>query len=236
MIRFFKILLIMSILIANIVISNELVAKSSFSGSRIRQACINYVHKILGDDAELLINKTIENQVFEESGIYAKCTGDHKILRGNCYIGFEFRKNGELIKRLEIPVIIKIYKNIPVAIRQLKNNAVISNNDFTQVKKDITYYSDKELLNPLELIGKKVKRNIKKGDIITTASLEREMLVHKGDKVLILAQSGAVRISSTGKALQDAAFGQAIRIKRDGSQGILQGSVAKDGSIYITTK
>ncbi len=236
MIRILKILLMFFTVIAVSVTTNKLFAKSTFSGSRIRQACIDYVHKTIGNDAEIILKQTIENESFEESGVYAKCTGDSKVLRGNCYIGIEFRKNGQLIRRLEIPVLIKIYKNIPVAIRQLKQGDIVSNDDFTQVKKDITYYSDKELLNPLEILGKKIKRNIKKGDIITVASLEKDMLIHKGDKVLIVAQSGAVRISSAGKALQDAAFGQIIRIKRDGSRGILQGSVAKDGSVFITKK
>lgn len=220
------------IIILLFLIAINLYANSTFSGERLKQACINYVYSILGNDIEIAIKQNLEDEIFEQDGIIAKCTGNEKNLRGNCFIGIEFYDGERLIRLIEVPAKIKIWGYVPVATNSMRKGEVIDYNSITIEKKDITNIYSK-ILTPEEIIGKRINSNITAGNVITGGLIEDNTKINRGDKVRIIAQSGAVRISSSGKALQDATVGQKIRIQRDGTPDILEGYVAKDGNIYL---
>ena len=209
-------------------------AKSTFSGERLKQACIQYTQGIVGPNAEVNLIEKIEDQQFEESGITATCTGNEKSLRGNCFIGVEFSKNGFLVKRLQIPARIKLFREVPVAVKTLFRGTVIQSEDIKFDKKDITNYQTSDLLTPEEIIGKKVRNNVPSGGVILRLSIENDKVINGGDKVKVVVESGAIRISATGEALQDGATGEIILVKREGTQSKLQGKVAADGTVIIS--
>ncbi len=231
--RYFKILFA-SILTVALVYGAA--AKSTFSGERVKGACENYAYDVWGSLAEVEIAKNVRDVVFEEDGVKAKMTGNRRSLRGSCYIGVEFYKGERLLKRLELPARIKIYRQVPIATTRLNRGEKISSESIALAKREVTNYKEKELASPDYLIGMKLKRNVGKGESITNAMVKKETIINRGDKVMIVAQSGAIRICSAGEALQDAAIGQTIKVRRDGARAILEGSVAKDGSIIINLR
>ena len=189
------------------------ISKSTFSSERLKQACIDYAQSIVGNNAEVNLIEKIEAQAFEESGITAICTGDEKSLHGNCFIGIEFYRNGFLIRRLQIPARIKIFMEVPVAVKTLFRGAVIQGDDIKIEKKDITNYRASDILNPEEIIGKKVRNNIPANGIVVRLSIENEKVINRGDKVKIVVVSGAIKITAAGEALQDGATGGLILVK-----------------------
>ena len=209
-------------------------SKSTFSGERLKQACIEYAQSLIGNNAEINLIEKIEDQTFEESGITAICTGNEKSLRGNCFIGVEFYRNGFLLRRLQVPARIKIFMEVPVAVKTIFRGASIQNEDIKIEKKDITNYNVSDILSPEEIIGKKARNNIPIDGIIVRLSIENEKVISRGDKVKIVVESGAIRISATGEALQDGATGEIILVKREGTQSKLQGKVAADGTVIIS--
>jgi flagella basal body P-ring formation protein FlgA len=215
-------------------INNNLYSKSTFSGERLKSACLEYIQDKVGTDAEISISQKINTQNFEEDGITAKCLGDEKSFRGNGYVTIEFEKDGQLKRRVEVPVRVKIFKNVPNASHALMRGDVIAKEDINVIKTDVTYYKDYELLNETELIGKKVKQNVSERTLFTKMNVYDDNMIKRGDKVTIIVQSGAVRITASGEALQDAAIGKPIIVKRDGSQEKLQGKVNEDGTVIIS--
>ncbi len=215
-----------------ILITSNLYAESTFSGERLKKACINYAYSILGNDIEISIKQNIQDEVFEQDNVIAKCTGNSKNLRGNCYIGIEFYESDRLIRRIEIPARIKIWSTVPIALKSMHKGEIIDENSITYEKRDITYINY-EIVSLEKILGKRINANITAGNIITGGLIENNKTIHRGDQVRIIAQSGAVRISSSGKALQDATIGQKIRIQREGTRDILEGYIARDGNIYL---
>lgn len=222
-----------NIIICLIAFTYYLSSQSTFSGERIKEACKKYLYQNIPDDAEISISKNIEDFEFVESNVSARFDSKNSIMRGNTYLGIEFLKDNKILKRIEIPVRIKIYKNVPTALRNISRNEDITSNDLTYSKQDVTNYSDSQLITIEGIIGNKAKRNINKGALVCKESIAAQALIKRGEKVSITVQSGTVRIHTTGQALQDAAVGENIRVKRDGTQNILQGQVAMDGTIFI---
>jgi flagella basal body P-ring formation protein FlgA len=225
------------IIITIILFSNNLLfSKSSFSGQRLQKACYEYVQNLLGENAEIIISSDIHEQNFEESGVTARCSGRAESFRGNCYIIIEFLHDNKLLTHIQVPLKVKIYQEVAVASHTIIRGNLLTPEDIIIEKKDITHFSKNEIINSEELIGKRLKRNIAKDAVIERSLIEDELLVHRGDKVSLVVQFGSVRVRTAGEALQDAAIGKKIRIKREGSQTILQGKVDNDGSVIISNE
>lgn len=219
-----------------IFLGHNLLAQSNFSGERLKKACLDYIQKKVGNDAQVSIIKNIEDQYFEESNVYARCNSTRESLRGNTNLALEFIVDNQLLRRLEVPVRIKTYKQTIVAAGNIKRGETINETDVIEANAETTYYLEEELLNKESIIGKKAKQNITQGTIITLSMLESDNIIKRGDKVFIFVISGPIKISTTGVALQDASVGKPIRVKRDGTQTVLTGKVDIDGTIVIASR
>lgn len=63
-----------------------------------------------------------------------------------------------------------------------------------------------------------------------------EIVIRRGENVRIVVVSGSVQVSATGTALQDAAVGDLIRVRRNGTRSkILQGTAGADGNVYLSS-
>jgi len=225
---------VLLILLVFVVSSTGVLAKSTFSGERLRQSCIEYINQTVGGEAVVSISQKIVSQEFEDDGIVAQINSDTKNLKGNTHLAIEFLKNGKIIRRLEVPVRIRIFKFVAVAATTINKGDAVNEGDINQEKEEITYISDNDNISPEEIIGQKAKRNISKGTIFTRNLFENQNRIHRGEKVTLIIKSGAVTIRTSGVALQDADYGSKIRIKREGTQTVLYGSVAMDGSVLIS--
>jgi len=219
-----------------ILYGNNLLAKSSFSGSRLKNACLSYISNLVDKDSDVRISE-IDDQFFEETGVIARCDARANSLRGNTYVALEFLDHEDkLVKRLEVPVNIKIYKDVPTAVYTLQKGKILMINDITYNKMDVTYLDESKILGIEKIVGKKVNCQINKGEVIQANFLENEVLVNRGGKVNIIVQSGSVSIRTSGVALQDASIGDIIRVQREGSRQSLQGKVYDDGTVYINAR
>ena len=180
------------------------------------------------------ISQKISNQEFEDDDIVAQINSEEKSLKGNTNLAIEFVKNGKIVKRLAVAVRIRIFKNVAVASGNIAKGNAVNSGDIEIQKEEITYISNNDNVTSEEIIGAIARRNISKGTIFTKSLFENQNKVHRGEKITLIIKSGAVTIRTSGVALQDADYGSQIRIKREGSQTVLYGQVAMDGTVLIT--
>jgi len=212
----------------------NLFSQSSFSGERLKQACIDYIYDKVGNDAEISISSKIDDQKFTASGVIAKLRGEENSLKGNTNVAIEFLLDDKLVKRVQVPVRIKLWKEVPVAKESIHRGEVITEEDLLLEKKDITNFSNSEIVAFEEILNSKAKRNISESSIITSSFIEKGNMINKGDKVQLVVQTGNIRIQAFGEALQDAGENDMLRVRREGTKTILQGRVASDGTVIIS--
>lgn len=213
-------------------------AESNFSGERLKSACIEFLQKKVSGDLNISVTKIIEDQNFVESGVVARCYANVNHYRGNFFITLEFSLNDRVIRRIDVPVKVQIFRQVPIALNSISRGSTIKETDIIKERKDISGYNDSELISFYEVIDSKAKSNISKGAVITKHFLQESNIINRGDRVIIIVQSGAVQIRTTGVALQDGSFGETIRVRRDGIAGsssskTLQGNVTQDGTVII---
>lgn len=73
------------------------------------------------------------------------------------------------------------------------------------------------LVNPEDVGGMELTRNLRAGEILRDSYIKQPPLVERGEHVKVLYQNDAIVISGLGKALDEGAMGDIIDVRRDHS-------------------
>lgn len=214
-------------------VSGVSLAQSSFSSERLQSAVENYVKKHSDDNAECVVANTIMPQKFAEENVTARCTTSETTLRGSTNVAIEFLVGEKVIRRVHVPVLIKKYAIVPIAIEAISQSSVVSENKISFEKREISSYGDENFPTEEEIVGASARRNIVKNSIITRSMLLSHNSVKRGADVVIYAGVSAVVVKTRGTALNDGDEGQTVRVLRDGTNEPLLCTVTGNNEVRI---
>jgi flagella basal body P-ring formation protein FlgA len=207
-------------------------AESHFPGKKIKEACKSYIEKRVTGDTEIQIDSRISDQMFPEDDVHAKINGNPNTFRGRFNLVIEFYLGEEIIKRVTVAARVKIFEYVAVASHTITRGEKINRGDYIFERREVGSLPKDIIRNEAELEGSTSAVNIKAGSVIGKNALQETMLVKRGDNIRILVENGSVRITAAGEALQDAAAGTFIFVKReDGSK--VKGEVLPDGTVAV---
>ena len=86
------------------------------------------------------------------------------------------------------------------------------------------------------ILGKKLKRSLKKGSILKEKHLMKDWLVHKNQKIEIENQVGSIKVTMQGLALSNGLKGDRILVKNLSSNKTIEGFVKSEKKISIFRK
>ena len=156
--------------------------------------------------------------------------GEQKI--GNTSV--RVRCAGRINWTLYVPVTIKLFKPIMVASTTLTRGEVLQESDYTFEERDISNAVNGYITSPDEYHGHLIKRPIRINQVITPHMLQIPKLIRKGERVLVLAETGTLQVRSAGIALEDGIRGDTIRIRNSVSKRVIEGRIISPGVVRIT--
>ena len=116
--------------------------------------------------------------------------------------------------------------------RSLEKNDIIQSNDIQLLtvknKHQASFFSNKK-----ELVGRKLKKNLKMGQILHPRHLFESYDISNGDSILIVSNSGNASVTVAGEAQDSGNLGDLIRVKNLRSGKIVKGYIKKDKKIKI---
>ncbi len=129
---------------------------------------------------------------------------------------------------------IDVYGPVLVARQPLARGATIQPADLDLVERNLAnlpygYYTDTQ-----PIAGQIAKRTIAAATVITPQMLQAPRLVKRGERVTVIAETGALKIRSRGKALSDGKSGELIRVRAEGSARVVDGIVVSQGVVKVT--
>lgn len=129
---------------------------------------------------------------------------------------------------------IDVFGPVLVTRQPLARGARVEADDLELVERNLSnlpygYYTD-----PQSVTGQLAKRTIALATVITPPMLQEPNMVKRGERVTIIAESGPLKIRTSGKALNDGKSGDLVRIRTEGSQRIVDGTVVSPGVIKVT--
>ncbi len=141
--------------------------------------------------------------------------------------------DGFIKKRLRLLAQIKLRYDIFRSTRSLKRGQIIQPHDVEMVRMT----SDRVIRNLVsdsnEIIGHRLIRNLEEGETILTHMLRRVPLVKRGDRILIIAQRGALRVTAPGVVKENGFKNDTIRVVNIHSRKVILGKVIDSRTIRI---
>ncbi len=128
-------------------------------------------------------------------------------------------------KRNEIFKVIKLKKS-------LEKNDIIQLTDLETVIVEKRYQTS-FFVNKKELVGRKIKKNMKMGQILHPRHLFESFDINNGDIITIESNFGNVSVTVSGEAKDSGNLGDLIKVKNLKSGNIIKGYIKKDKKIKI---
>jgi len=122
---------------------------------------------------------------------------------------------------------------IPVPKRLISAGDVIAADDLEWQAVHLTRLSGNSLTDAEQLVGRMAKRPLKAGQILRQSDVAVSPVIRKNDLIRLVVKTGQMTLSVQGKAMQDAAMGQTIRVVNVNSNRQLTGTVIDAGTVAI---
>ena len=122
------------------------------------------------------------------------------------------------------------FTKILVLNKSIERGNYIKKNDliFINSSKKNTFYNNKE-----DLIGRKVKQNLRKGQYIQPRHLFGKYSVNQGDPVVIVSKFKNTEVSTGGIAIKSGNIGDVLEVKNKRSGKIVKGILKKNKKINV---
>ena len=122
---------------------------------------------------------------------------------------------------------------IPVPKRLISAGETIAAEDLEWQPVHLTRLTGNSLTDAEQLIGRVAKRPLKAGQILRQSDVAISPVIRKNDLIRLVVKTGQMILSVQGKALQDAALGQTIRVINVNSNRQLSGTVVDAGTVAV---
>ncbi len=152
-------------------------------------------------------------------------------LQGKLTVGVQCP--GEKPWTVYIPANIRVFGDVLTTSRPISRGDTITRADIIARRQEISTLSHGYYRQSGEVIGKLAVRSLPAGTPLTPRMLKARLLVHRGDDVTILANTGFLQVRSKGKALQNAALGERITVRNTRSKRVIEGIAIKAGTVQV---
>ena len=163
---------------------------------------------------------------------YEKYDNSYKLIKVSCEAKNSWtifvKTNVNTLKQKKIKASIK--NEIIVLNKSIEKGNYIKKSDLTFIKslKKNIFYNSKE-----ELIGRKVKQNLKKGQYIQPRHLFAKYSVNEGDPVVIVSKFKNTEVSTGGIATKSGNIGDLLEVKNTRSGIIIKGILKKNKKVNV---
>jgi len=141
--------------------------------------------------------------------------------------------NGMLKNKVSLSAWVDVFESVVRTSRNLKRREVIKKGDVYLERINVSHLSKNVLTDIDRVIGLMVKHNVKEDTILKKWRLEKPPIVERGDKVIIVAESGTLKISAPGRVLEKGYLGELVKVQNSMSKKKLYAKVVNSQTVMV---
>lgn len=122
--------------------------------------------------------------------------------------------------------------NVIAAAIPLKKGTILRARHLKETVMDISELKDPGF-SVDEFLGKKIKRSLRAGSPVKISMVESLPVIHRGEKVKIVIESGSMLLTATGLAHSDGKLNDFIRVQNINSNKVVFGRVTGPGVVEV---
>ncbi len=145
---------------------------------------------------------------------------------------FIFRVDGRVERNLALRAEIEAIAPVAVATGDLSRGTLLGQRDFNMVEMDLSRLRDPSFFAE-DLLGKELKRSVRRGKIVSRSDVAEPSLVNRGDLVTIIASRGSLTLTASGLAREDGEKGATIKVRNKSSDKEILCRVIAPGTVSV---
>ncbi|AFH50217.1 Hypothetical protein IALB_2514 [Ignavibacterium album JCM 16511] len=154
-----------------------------------------------------------------------------KIKGATAYLPVKYSDGNKSVNSI-LTLQIKLFKVVPVAVKEIRRKEEIEANSFELQSVDITSLKYSDAVNVSELNSVRAKSLIKAGQVITPDLVEKIPVVQSGSRIMVECIKGSVVISTEAIARQDGKVNEVIDILTSSNE-LLKAKVINSQKVLI---
>lgn len=143
------------------------------------------------------------------------------------------KSTGHVVKRLGLYADVKVAYNIYRPIRSLKMGHVIQAGDVERAQLKSDQILRNIISDEADIIGHRLIRNLEEGETVLAHMVQKIPLVKNGDRILIVAHKGSLRVTAPGVVRQNGFKDDTVRVENMQSRKIILGTVIDSRTVQI---
>jgi flagella basal body P-ring formation protein FlgA len=147
-----------------------------------------------------------------------------------------FDVNGKFYKRVWATATIEIFTNVVVTKKPLGRHKPITEDDIEIRKMDLAQLPSGVITDPEVILGQRTRRAIGSHTVLRSNLVEFPPLVKRGDVVVILAETGGLKITTLGQVKKKGRFGERIPVMNFDSKKVLYARVLDSNTVRVEFK
>lgn len=134
---------------------------------------------------------------------------------------------------LYVPVTVVVYARVLVASEPLSRGTALNQGQFRTERRDTTTLSWGYFTDPADLAGRETARFVAAGAVLTPGMVQRPVVIERGQRVMLRASAGGVKVTMQGEALGRGRVDERVRVRNLSSKRIVEGVVRANGVVDI---
>lgn len=128
---------------------------------------------------------------------------------------------------------VEVIEEVLVSAVPLSRGTIVSRDDLRFDTRDTARLTTGYITDLTDVVGKRLKRSVRAGMPLNPQLLELPEAIKRGERVSILARGGGLEVRMEGKALEDGAPGQVIRVRNLSSERVIEAEVTGPGIVEV---
>jgi flagella basal body P-ring formation protein FlgA len=141
--------------------------------------------------------------------------------------------DGQAVRRVRVSAWVEVYRPVMCASQALAKGHIIEPQDLHLSRRPLSRLRDQVVSSPEGVVGLALKRSVQAGQLMTDRMLTPPVIVRCGDKVMILAQSKSLTVTTPGKVKQDGSSGDYVRVKNLMSEREILAKVVSPKTVVV---
>lgn len=134
---------------------------------------------------------------------------------------------------LNVPTDVNLFTQVVVLNQPVSKDQVITEGQINLQRQNLAELRNGYYLKKDQVIGKQSKRSLAGQTVLNSYLIIPALMIHKGDKVMIIASKGSMSVKMPGEALSDGREGRQIRVRNSRSERIIHAKVVGPGEVLV---
>ncbi len=155
---------------------------------------------------------------------------------GKIPLTVNFDVNGKFYKRVWATATVEVFTNVVVTRKPLGRHKPITEDDIEMQKMDLAKLPSDVITDPEVILGQRTRRAIGSHTVLRSNLVEFPPLVKRGDVVVILAETGGMKITTLGQVKKKGRLGERIPVMNFDSKKVLYARVLDSNTVKVEFK